>query len=726
MPTRSSWRMDRIAMSPARIVVVAALAIAGGIVESAGASRVDADEPEGRLMFSVFDESDHTFLSTHVIDLADGAGSELPLPGPEGGGRWSTAGDEIAVMTILEDGRVGTAVIEADGTVDRILSPPDDTLNLVCVTWSPDDLRLACEGWDDTDPSRRGIYAVDAADGGEMVRLTSADDGLVDVPGDFTADGSQLVFRRSADEAEGALNIVSVNGGRTTQLADGTFEDPGRVSPDGNTVLTASNGEVILLSAAGEEVGRIAVDGAYLFGPVWSPDGAWIGFSQAKEAFMADVVISRPDGTDARTVDAPAGNKITLDWGAPTASGSGSALSNSLVGGWQQVTTCSELRDAFTEYGIEDILPDALAGNGLVEGSPAEIAGRPDRCDGAVPRLHSHFFTADGQFGSRDWNGAIVDDGTYTVDGSTVRLSTGAGVVALDVEIDGGDLELAPVEDSSCGDDACRGLLAYATMVAIPGSTWHRDTETDDPIEGMFDVGGHELYLRCTGSGSPTVVYLHGYIQDPSGGGAQNAGEIPDLLDEDFRVCVYDRANVGRSGTVDGYQSGADSAGDLDALLGAAGVPGPYVLLGASFGGILSYIYAGTYPDLVIGMVLLDPTLPGEPEWAEEWLGGVGIAPDDWERATEGVDHLGTFEDAAALRGHAPAVPMTLIAPDVEPPPDFPVEGVEAFLAMRQTFLDEFSPGRVVLADTPHYMEPVIPELIADEVRAVVAEAHRG
>ena len=108
-------------------------------------------------------------------------------------------------------------------------------------------------------------------------------------------------------------------------------------------------------------------------------------------------------------------------------------------------------------------------------------------------------------------------------------------------------------------------------------------------MEGSFEVGGHELFLSCKGNGKPTVIYLHGYIQH-SEGSRTNAGEIPDLLSDDVRVCIYDRANVGNSEAVTGRQTGADSVRDLHALLEAADVPGPYVLLGASFGGLISYM----------------------------------------------------------------------------------------------------------------------------------------
>lgn len=47
-------------------------------------------------------------------------------------------------------------------------------------------------------------------------------------------------------------------------------------------------------------------------------------------------------------------------------------------------------------------------------------------------------------------------------------------------------------------------------------------------IDGKFDVGGHKLHLACKGSGSPTIVYLHGL--DPAGqASGESAGAIPGL-----------------------------------------------------------------------------------------------------------------------------------------------------------------------------------------------------
>ena len=120
------------------------------------------------------------------------------------------------------------------------------------------------------------------------------------------------------------------------------------------------------------------------------------------------------------------------------------------------------------------------------------------------------------------------------------------------------------------------------------------------PYSGRFSVGGRELFLRCTGSGSPTVVFQGGLTTDWVG--------VQDKVARVTRACSYDPANGpwGRSDPARTPRTARDVVADLHALLAAAKVPGPYVLVGHSDGGLFAQLYAGTHPDQVRGLVLID------------------------------------------------------------------------------------------------------------------------
>lgn len=149
-------------------------------------------------------------------------------------------------------------------------------------------------------------------------------------------------------------------------------------------------------------------------------------------------------------------------------------------------------------------------------------------------------------------------------------------------------------------------LLAVASI----GGGFETAAEAVDarahPMAGqLVDVGGHRLHLRCTGSGSPTVVL------EP-GGGEMSAvlGWIEPDVAEVTRVCVYDRAGRGWSEPADAPQDATQIATDLHTLLRRGEVAGPYVMAGHSFGGLYVQTFAALYPDEVAGMVLIDSTAP--------------------------------------------------------------------------------------------------------------------
>ena len=229
---------------------------------------------------------------------------------------------------------------------------------------------------------------------------------------------------------------------------------------------------------------------------------------------------------------------------------------------------------------------------------------------------------------------------------------------------------------------------------------------------------GRRLYLECEGTGSPTIVYLHG-----SGGSSSSAEPVLSLLRDDYRVCGYDRANAGRSDPAEGPLTAADAVEDLHALLATAEVPGPYVLLGDSRGGVVAFVYAGTHPEDVAGVVLLDPDVPRIRAWEQEFIPGAEVDPpeDAWMDDVEQMDVYGSLSILDAVTGNVPAVPAILFTlEDYEFPPEFGEGATEALHQLQKEAVGYFDPGEVRIVDTPHYMEPEIPEEIAAAVREVI------
>src|SRR4029078_8039952 len=100
-----------------------------------------------------------------------------------------------------------------------------------------------------------------------------------------------------------------------------------------------------------------------------------------------------------------------------------SEATTGIVGEWVGTHDCGRIVRILFEAGLKECLGDAIYGNGLVpaiDPNTATVADSKHVCDDAVQRAHSHFFTADGAFGSRDYNGQQVDDGSYQLQGDDV------------------------------------------------------------------------------------------------------------------------------------------------------------------------------------------------------------------------------------------------------------------------------------------------------------------
>jgi pimeloyl-ACP methyl ester carboxylesterase len=170
------------------------------------------------------------------------------------------------------------------------------------------------------------------------------------------------------------------------------------------------------------------------------------------------------------------------------------------------------------------------------------------------------------------------------------------------------------------------GLIVLTALLAIAPAADAQSPPvlpgTQGDFAGLVDIGGRKLYLECRGRGNPTVILVAGkdssariWTDDLLPANPPRTMVFPTIATT-TRVCAYDRpgtyAFIGQEGFISRSDPVAQPTtamarvADLHALLRAAGVPGPYVLAGHSLGGFVARMYASTYPDEVIGLVVID------------------------------------------------------------------------------------------------------------------------
>ena len=172
---------------------------------------------------------------------------------------------------------------------------------------------------------------------------------------------------------------------------------------------------------------------------------------------------------------------------------------------------------------------------------------------------------------------------------------------------------------SGLGRGLAVALVAISLGLLTPGagSAEAPSPVSDGDFAGKVEIsGGRHLYLECHGSGSPTVIFEAGlrsrgdiWTWSREGVGTGVQPRVASFT----RTCFYDRPGtlahfpyVSRSDPVPMPRSTGEVVADLHALLSAAGVPGPYVMVGASTGGLIVRQYASLYPSEVSGLVLVD------------------------------------------------------------------------------------------------------------------------
>ncbi len=146
------------------------------------------------------------------------------------------------------------------------------------------------------------------------------------------------------------------------------------------------------------------------------------------------------------------------------------------------------------------------------------------------------------------------------------------------------------------GQWTAKGVTTPIALTAVDGP--------NDPTGRFVTLaGGRQMYIDCRGTGSPAVIF------DSGAGGNHNSWRgVQDEVAKTTMACTYDRAAHAASDAGPLPRDTAAVADDLDAMLAAAKIPAPYVLVGHSLGSYHVRQYANTRLNKVAGVVLVDPS----------------------------------------------------------------------------------------------------------------------
>jgi pimeloyl-ACP methyl ester carboxylesterase len=156
------------------------------------------------------------------------------------------------------------------------------------------------------------------------------------------------------------------------------------------------------------------------------------------------------------------------------------------------------------------------------------------------------------------------------------------------------------------------GIVAGLVILSLLGAVYESAAEaagarTYPPPGQLLDVGGYRLHIYCMGAGSPTVV-----IDAGLGDWSTMWGSVQAEVAKTTQVCTYDRAGSGWSDSGPLPRDADQFAKELHTLLQKANLPGPFVLVGHSLGGLPVRVFTGDYPAEVAGVVLIESMFRGQ------------------------------------------------------------------------------------------------------------------
>ncbi|HMH32072.1 MAG TPA: alpha/beta hydrolase [Puia sp.] len=144
-------------------------------------------------------------------------------------------------------------------------------------------------------------------------------------------------------------------------------------------------------------------------------------------------------------------------------------------------------------------------------------------------------------------------------------------------------------------------VLSVIFLLSSIAKGYGQDEHKYPPTGKLVDVGGHLLHIHVMGKGEPVVVFENG-----SGDFSWIWNLVQPEISKTAMTVSYDRAGYAWSEEGPLPRTGRQIAFELHEALQHAGIKGPYIMVGQSFGGFLVRYFARFYRKEVVGLVLVD------------------------------------------------------------------------------------------------------------------------
>ena len=140
------------------------------------------------------------------------------------------------------------------------------------------------------------------------------------------------------------------------------------------------------------------------------------------------------------------------------------------------------------------------------------------------------------------------------------------------------------IAHSSSSFWGCPAWIIVAVVSCLASCASLPESEHASTPEGTFSYA-------TAGTGSPAVVFESGL-----GDGKESWRPIFEEVGKSTKVFAYDRGGYGASTAHSADRSAKEIVRELHALLKAAHIDPPFVLVGHSIGGLYANLFAQTYP----------------------------------------------------------------------------------------------------------------------------------